>query len=124
MALTIAVGYFLPMTFLAAGGFGVLGGLAASLVAFSAAIIKAGLRWPGRGNPDGIWPLVTVYAIGIVVGAIVSASAHGEMSGEWPAFLMGVAAPSVIRNAIGLVEVAEKPAAVHADVEVQDASAV
>jgi hypothetical protein len=29
------------------------------------------------------------------------------MSGGWPAFLMGIAAPSVIQNAIGLVEVSE-----------------
>lgn len=65
----------------------------------------------------------------MVVGAIVSACAHGEMSGEWPALLMGVAAPSVIQNALGVVEVAEKPvaerpAAVPAEAEVRDASAV
>jgi hypothetical protein len=124
MALAAAASYLLAMTFLGAGGFGVLGGLAAGLVAFSAAIVKAGLRWPGRGNPDGVWPRVTVYAVGIIVGAIVSACSHAEMSGEWPAFLMGVAAPSVIQNAIGLVEVAETPAVVAVDVEVQDASAV
>jgi hypothetical protein len=113
------------MTFLAAGGFGLLGGLAAGLVAFSAAIVKAGLRWPGRNNPDGVWPRVAVYAIGMVVGAIVSAAAHGQMSGEWPAFLMGAAAPSVIQNAIGLIEVAEKDSAhVAVEVKVEDPDAV
>lgn len=117
------------MTFAGAGAFGALGGLAAGLVALSAAIVRAGLRWPWRGNPDGVWPRLTVYGIGMVVGAIVSACAHGEMSGEWPALLMGVAAPSVIQNALGVVEVAEKPvaerpAAVPAEAEVRDASAV
>jgi hypothetical protein len=112
------------MTFLGAGAFGIAGGLAASLVALSAAIIKAGYRWPWRGNPDGIWPRFTVYAIGVIVGGIVSACAHSTMTSGWPAFLMGIAAPSVIQNAIGLVEVAEKPAVVSAEVEVRDASAV
>ena len=95
------------MTFLGAGAYGVAGGLAASLVALSAAIIKARYSWPWRGHPDGIWPRFTVYAIGIIVGGIVSACAHSQMSGGWPAFLMGIAAPSVIQNAIGLVEVSE-----------------
>ncbi len=36
------------MTVLDAAGWGVTGGLAASLVALSAAIIKAGFRWPWR----------------------------------------------------------------------------
>jgi hypothetical protein len=74
--------YFLAMTFLGAGAFGVLGGLAAALVALSAAIVRAGLRWPWRGNPDGIWPRVTVYAIGIIVGAIVSACAPAPHGGS------------------------------------------
>jgi hypothetical protein len=93
------------MTVLDAASWGVTGGLAASMAALSAAIIKAGYRWPWRGEPDGMWPRFTVYAVGVIVGGIVSAAAHGQMSGGWPAFLMGIAAPSVIQNAIGLVEV-------------------
>jgi hypothetical protein len=103
------------MTFIGAGAYGIAGGLAASLVALSAAIVKAGYKWPWRGEPDGIWPRFTVYAIGLIVGGIVCACAHSDMSGGWPAFLMGVAAPSVIQNAIGLVEVSEARKAVPAD---------
>jgi hypothetical protein len=103
------------MTFLGAGAYGVVGGLAASLVALSAAITKAGFRWPWRGQPDGIWPRFTVYAIGIVVGGIAPAVAHGQMNGSWPAFLLGIAAPAVIQNAVGLVAVSESKPAVTAE---------
>jgi hypothetical protein len=95
------------MTFIEASAYGLAGGLAASLVALSAAIMKAGYRWPWRGCPDGIWPRLTVYAVGVIVGGIVSACAHSDMKGGWPAFLMGIAAPSVIQNVVGLVEVSE-----------------
>jgi hypothetical protein len=90
-----------------AAEWGLAGGIAASLVALSAAIAKAGNKWPWRGNSDGIWPQLFVTGTGIAVGALVAAAAHSQMSGAWPAFLMGVSAPSVIRGAIARVEVEE-----------------
>jgi hypothetical protein len=74
----------------------------------SAAIIAAGFRWPWHGNDDGIWPRLFVFLVGIVVGGGVAAAAHSEMTGAWPAFIMGVGAPSVIRGALSHLEVAER----------------
>lgn len=90
-----------------AGVWGLCGGLAAGLIVLSAAIAKAGFRWPWRDNDDGIWPRLVVFGTGMIVGTLVAAAAHGQMSGPWPAFLMGIAAPSVIKSAISRVEVAE-----------------
>jgi hypothetical protein len=87
---------------------GVLGGTLAGLVSLSAAIIAGGFRWPWRDNQDGIWPRIVVFLIGIVVGGGVAAAAHGEMTGAWPAFIMGVGAPTVIRGALSHLEVEER----------------
>ena len=112
------------MTFWGAGGFGLLGGLAVGLLATSAAIIKAGYRWPWRRHPDGIWPRLTVYAIGIILGGIVSACVYGTMKTGWPAFLMGIAAPSVVQNALGRVEVSATTPEFPADITAEVAIAI
>lgn len=99
------------MSVIAAAAWGVLGGTLAGLVSISAAIIAAGFRWPSHGNDDGIWPRMFVFAVGIVVGGGVAAAAHSEMTGAWPAFIMGVGAPAVIRGALSHLEVAERKTA-------------
>jgi hypothetical protein len=107
----IEYGYCLRMGLLAAGGWGLLGGLVASLVGFGADIKAAGFRWPWHGDKHGQWPRLCVYGIGIVIGMVVAAAAHAEMTGAWPALLMGVGAPSVVKGAISRIEVREiKPA--------------
>lgn len=94
-----------------AGAWGLCGGVAAGLVALAAAITAAGFRWPWRGNEDGPWPRFCVYVIGVIVGTVVAAAAHSDMTGQLPALLMGVGAPSVIKGAVSRVEIAEsKPA--------------
>jgi hypothetical protein len=95
------------MGFVEAGGWGLCGGSAAGLVALAAAITATGFRWPWNGNDDGPWPRFCVYAIGVVVGTVVAAAAHSEMTGALPALLMGASAPSVIRGAISRIEVTE-----------------
>jgi len=90
-----------------AGGWGLAGGIAAGLVALSVSIVKERYKWPWKGNPDGIWPRVVVAAVGVVVGTLAAAAAHSQMTGAWPAFLMGVGAPSVIRGGISRIEVEE-----------------
>jgi hypothetical protein len=80
-------------------------------VTLAAAISAAGFKWPWRGNDDGPWPRFCVYVIGIIVGTVVAAAAHAQMSGPWPALLMGISAPSVIRGAVSRIEINEaKPA--------------
>jgi uncharacterized membrane protein YfcA len=86
---------------------GLAGGVAAGLVALSASVVVAGYRWPWKGNPDGLGPRLFVTTTGILLGALVAAAAHSQMNGAWPAFLMGVAAPSVVRGAIARTEVEE-----------------
>lgn len=90
-----------------AGLWGLAGGAAGGLIALSSAVVAAGFHWPWRGNEDGIGPRLFVTIVGIVVGAVVAAAAHSQMSGPWPALLLGVSAPAVIRGALSRTEVAE-----------------
>jgi hypothetical protein len=90
-----------------AGGWGLCGGASAGLVALAAAITAGGFKWPWKGNEDGPWPRFCVYAIGVIVGTVVAAAAHSEMTGALPALLMGASAPSVVRGALARVEVTE-----------------
>lgn len=100
------------MGVLNAGIWGVAGGAVAGLLVISAAITASGFRWPWRGNDDGIWPRVFVFCVGVIVGGGVAAAAHNQMTGPWPAFIMGVCGPAVVRTALSRVEVAERqPAA-------------
>lgn len=96
------------MTLLQAGVWGVAGGSVVGLVTLSAAITAAGFRWPWKSNDDGIWPRLFVFVVGVLVGGGVAAAAHSQMTGQWPAFIMGVSGPSIIRGALSRVEVAER----------------
>jgi len=99
--------YVYRMGIAAASEWGLAGGVAAGLVALAVSIVSVGYKWPWRGNPDGLWPRLVVTLTGVVVGGLVAAAAHSQMSGAWPAFLLGVGAPSVIRGAIARIEVEE-----------------
>jgi hypothetical protein len=106
---------FLFMGIIAAGAWGLAGGLAAGLVSMSASVAAAGFKWPWHDNEHGIWPRLFVTTVGLVLGALVAAAAHSQMSGGWPAFVMGVSAPSIIRGTLSKFEVAPhkaEPAAV------------
>jgi 4-hydroxybenzoate polyprenyltransferase len=87
---------------------GLAGGIAAGLVSMSAAVVAAGFHWPWRGRRDGIWPHIFVGSVGTLVGALAASAAHTDMTGPWPAFIVGVCAPSVIRGVLARVEVAER----------------
>ncbi len=101
-------GYGQRMGLVEAGLWGFCGGAAAGLVSLALAITKGGHKWPWRGNPDGPWPRICVYAIGVIVGMVVAAAAHSQMTGGLPALLMGASAPSVIKGGLSKVEVEEK----------------
>src|SRR6266705_6452453 len=96
------------MGLLEAGAWGFAGGLAAGMVSMAAAVTNAGFTWPWRDNKDGIWPRLFVTAAGLVIGAIVAGAAHSQISGAYPALLVGIGAPSVIRGALHGVEVEAK----------------
>lgn len=92
---------------LEAAAWGIGGGLASGLITLSADVAAAGFRWPWRDNEDGVWPRLFVLGVGIIIGGIAAAAAHSQMTGGWPAFLMGVGAPGVIRGLLSRIEVAE-----------------
>lgn len=96
------------MSLIEAGAWGLAGGLAAALISLSAAVAEAGFRWPWRGNVDGIGPRLFVVGVGLILGALVAGAAHSQMSGAWPAFILGASAPSVIRGVLSRVEVTER----------------
>jgi hypothetical protein len=93
------------MGLIEATAWGLLGGVAAALIALSAAIAGKGYRLP---PPSQRWPRLIVAASGLVVGAVVAGSAHAQLAGEWPALIMGASAPSVLRGVLGRVEVEVK----------------
>jgi len=42
---------------------------------------------------------------GLILGALVAAAAHAQMSGGWPAFVIGAGAPATIRGLLSGLEV-------------------
>jgi hypothetical protein len=90
-----------------AAGWGLAGGAVAGLIGLSSAVVAAGYRWPWRLSSDGVWPHLFVATAGLIVGTLVAASAHAQMTGAWPALVMGACAPSVIRGILSRVEVSE-----------------
>ena len=88
------------MDLFVAAAWGGAGGIAAGLLALASAIVAAGYTWPWKYRPWTKWPTFTVYCIGVVLGVVATAAASQQMTGFWPAFLMGAAAPSVIRSAV------------------------
>ncbi|WP_158289917.1 hypothetical protein [Micromonospora sp. S4605] len=91
-----------------ATGWGLAGGMVAALLGLSASVVAEGYRWPWRYAQDGIWPHLFVAFAGLVVGGLVAAAAHAQMTGAWPALIMGACAPSVIRGILSRVEVTER----------------
>ena len=45
------------------------------------------------------------FGCGLLLGALVAAAAHSQMSGAWPAFVIGAGAPATIRGLLSGVEV-------------------
>lgn len=52
-----------------------------------------------------ILPRLCFYGCGLLLGALVTAAAHSQMSGAWPAFVIGAGAPVTIRGLLSGVEV-------------------
>jgi len=91
-----------------AAAWGLAGGCAAGLVNLAVAVNAAGFHWPWRHGEGDLAPRIFVTAVGLIVGALVSAAAHSQVTGPWPALVMGISAPSVIRGILSGVEVTER----------------
>ena len=69
------------MSWWQAASWGLAGGLAAGVLALMTAVIAAHFSWPWK--PEEIGPRVFVLACGLLLGGLVAAAAHSQMSGEW-----------------------------------------
>lgn len=96
------------MTWWQAALWGLAGGGCASLLSLAAAVKAAGYTWPWRKGKGDLAPRLFVLGIGLVLGAVVSAAAHDQISGAWPALLFGIGAPATIRGVLSGVEVEPK----------------
>lgn len=95
------------MGIIQASCWGVAGGAAAALISLMTDVTGHGFRWPWQATSEEIWPRLFVLACALLLGGLVAAAAHTQMTGPWPAFLMGVSAPSIVRGALSRVEVRE-----------------
>lgn len=95
------------MSWWEAAGWGLAGGLAAGVLALMTAVTSAGFRWPWKRGEFG--PRLFVVGGGLLLGALVACAAHAQMSGAWPAFVIGAGAPATVRGLLSGVEVREKP---------------
>lgn len=106
------------MDWMQAAAWGLVGGLAASLLAFMTATKAAHFRWPWKR--DEVFPRLVFTGCGLFLGALVAAAAHSQMSGGWPAFVMGAGAPATIRGLLSGVEVHQKALAFSPGTESSD----
>jgi len=71
------------------------------------AVISANFQWPWKRGQLG--PRLFVLGCGLLLGALVATASHAQMSGAWPAFVIGAGAPATIRGLLSGVEVRMKP---------------
>ncbi|MET9463035.1 hypothetical protein ABZY05_50135 [Streptomyces canus] len=76
------------------------------------AVVSSGYSWPwtkkNKAKPGELGPRLFVMTAGAVLGAVVAAAAHDQISGPWPAFIFGVGAPATIRGLLSGIEVAPR----------------
>jgi hypothetical protein len=88
-----------------AASWGGAGGAAAVLTNLVVRVVQAGYRWPWRDLAYSRSAYAFVGSCSVLLGAVVAAAASAQVSGPWPAFIMGATAPSVIRGILGGAEV-------------------
>jgi hypothetical protein len=103
-------GYGQGMVWWQAALWGFAGGGASTVVSLTAAVKAADYTWPWRTRGH-LGPWLFVLAAGLLLGGGVAAAASSELSGPWPAFAFGVAAPVTIRGLLAGVEVTPAPEA-------------
>lgn len=90
-----------------AAGWGLAGGLAADVLGLMTAVTAAGFRWPWK--TEEFEPRVFVVGGSLLLGVLVACAAHSQMSGGWPAFVMGAGAPATVQGLLSGVQVQTKP---------------
>lgn len=90
---------------------GLAGGVAASLLSMSVAVVSGGYVWPWHDKRDQLAPRMFVVFVQLALGALVAAAAHGQISGPWPAFIFGIGAPATVRGVLWGVEVGPRSSA-------------
>ena len=90
------------MSWWQAASWGLAGGLAAGVLALMTAVTAAHFTWPWKHDEFG--PRLFVIGCGLLLGALVSAAAHSQLSGAWPAFVIGAGAPATIRGFLSGVQ--------------------
>jgi hypothetical protein len=98
-----------PLGLWLAAVWGALGGLVAVLTNLLFQLTHNGYRWPWHRRRKMLPAYLFVAFGSVLLGAIVAAAASAQISGPWPALIMGATAPSVIRGILGRVEVSESP---------------
>jgi uncharacterized membrane protein YfcA len=78
------------------------------LISFVADIVAAGYTWPWQDRRESRWPRLAVMGLKVLIGALVSAAMASQVTGPWPAFLLGITAPSVVRGTLDRIEVTEQ----------------
>jgi hypothetical protein len=94
------------MSWWQAASWGLAGGLAAGVLALMTQVTAAHFTWPWKRGEFG--PRLFVLCCGLLLGALVAAASHSQMSGAWPAFVIGAGAPATIRGLLSGVQVNEK----------------
>ena len=105
--LLIALGSF-PVEAWESAAWGLAGGAAAGVASLMLTVANNNFTWWDKKERG---PRLFVFAGCVLLGALVAAAASGEMSGPWPAFVIGIGAPGTIRGLLSGVEVegARKP---------------
>ena len=95
------------MSWWQAASWGLAGGVAAGVLALMTAVTAAHFKWPWK--PGEFGPRLFVFCGTLLLGALVAAAAHAQISGAWPAFIIGAGAPATVRGLLSGVEVDVKP---------------
>ena|ERR1700722_12924517 len=82
---------------------GLAGGAASGLLSLMTVVASNGFTWPWEKREAG--PRLFVLVGGLILGALVAAAASSQMSGPWPAFVIGAGAPATIRGLLGGIQV-------------------
>jgi hypothetical protein len=73
------------------------------VLALMVALKAAHFAWPWKRYELG--PRIVFISCGLLLGTLVAMAAHSQISGAWPAFVIGIGAPATIRGALSGVVV-------------------